>query len=55
MSWVLKSKKGGGFPKLAGSEFQTAEAMKLKERSPTDFRLRFMDFQKFLIRKLEGS
>ena len=43
----MKSKKGGGFLKLAGTEFQTAEAMKLKERSPTDLRLLFWDFQKF--------
>ena len=30
----------GKFLRLAGSEFQTDSAMKLKERSPKDFRFR---------------
>ena len=33
-------REGGKFRKLAGSEFQTVGAMKLKEQSPTDLRLR---------------
>ena len=37
----------GKFRKLAGSEFKTAGAMKLKEQSPTDLRLRFGIFKIF--------
>ena len=36
----FKSEKVGRFRKLAGNEFQTVGAMKLRERSPTDLRLR---------------
>ena len=31
----------GRFRKLAGNEFQTVGAMKLRQQSPTDLRLRF--------------
>ena len=47
MSLAFKSEREGRFHKLAGSKFQTVGAMKLKERSPTDLRLLFWDFQKF--------
>ena len=47
MSWALKSERVGRFRKLAGSEFQTVGAMKLKERSPTDLRLRSGIFKSF--------
>ena len=45
MSWALKSERVGRFRKLAGNEFQTVGAMKLKERSPTDLRLRLGIFK----------
>ena len=47
MSWALKSERVGRFGKLAGNEFQTVGAMKLKERSPTDLRLRSGIFESF--------
>ena len=47
MSWALKSERVGRFLKLAGNEFQTVGKLKLKERSPTDFRLRLEIFQSF--------
>ena len=47
MSWLLKSERVGRFRKLAGNEFQTVGAMKLKERSPTDLRLRLGIFKSF--------
>ena len=47
MSWALKSERVGRFRKLAGNEFQTVEAMKLKERSPTDLRLHLGIFKSF--------
>ena len=34
MSWALKSERVGRFRKLAGNEFQTVGAMKLKEKRP---------------------
>ena len=37
----------GRFRKLAGNEFQTVGAMKLKEWSPTDLRLLFGIFSSF--------
>ena len=37
----------GGFRNLAGNEFQTAGAMKLKERSPTDLTMRLGIFKSF--------
>ena len=40
MSWALKSERVGRLRKVTGSEFQTVGTMKLKERSPTDLRLR---------------
>ena len=43
----MKSERVGRFRKLAGNEFQTAGAMKLKERSPTDLRLRLGIFKSF--------
>ena len=43
----MKSESVGRFCKLAGSEFQTVGAMKLKERSPTDLRLRLGIFKSF--------
>ena len=36
---VLNSGRVGRFCRLAGSEFQTDGAMKLKKRSPKDFKL----------------
>ena len=39
MSWALKSERVRRFHKLAGSEFQTGGAKKLKEQYPTDLRL----------------
>ena len=47
MSWTLKSERVGRFRKLAGNEFQTAGAMKLKKRSPIDLRLRLGIFNSF--------
>ena len=47
MSWALKSERVGRFGKLAGNEFQTGGAIKLKERSPTDLRLRLGIFKSF--------
>ena len=47
MSWLLKSERVGRFRKLEGNEFQTVGAMKLKERSPTDLRLRLGIFKSF--------
>ena len=46
MSWALKSERVGKVRKLAGSEFQTVGAMKLKERSP-NLRLRLGIFKNF--------
>ena len=43
----MKSERVGRFRKLAGNEFQTVEAMKLKERSPTDLRLHLGIFKSF--------
>ena len=40
-----RTEKLGRFCKLAGSEFQTVGAMKLKERSPTDLRLHLEIFK----------
>ena len=40
LGFELKSERVGRFRKLAGNEFQTIGAMELKERSPTDLRLR---------------
>ena len=37
----------GEIPQMAGSEFQTVGAMELKERSPTDLRLRLGIFKSF--------
>ena len=48
MSWALKWVRVGRFGKLAGREFQTVGAMKLKEWSPTNLRLRFGIFKGFL-------
>ena len=36
----MKSDRVGRFRSVAGSEFQTDGAIKLRERSSTDFRLR---------------
>ena len=47
MNWALKSERVGRFHKLAGSEFKADGAKKLKERSPTDLRLRLAIFTKF--------
>ena len=47
MSWALKSERVERFRKLAGNEFQTDGAMKLKERSTTDLRLRVGIFKSF--------
>ena len=43
----MKSERVGRFRKLAGNEFQTARAMKLKERWPTDLRLHLGMFKSF--------
>ena len=43
----MKSQRVGRLRKLAGNEFQTVGAMKLKERSPTDLRLRLGIFTSF--------
>ena len=43
----LSSERVGGFRKLAGSEFQTVGAMKLKELSPTHSKLRLGIFTSF--------
>ena len=48
MSWALKSERVGRFRKLAGNEFQTVGAVKLKEQSPTDLRLHLGIFKSFL-------
>ena len=40
LSWALKSERVGRFRKLAGSEYQTVGAMKLKEQSPAYLKLR---------------
>ena len=45
MSWALKSERVGRFRKLAGNAFQTVRSIKLKERSPTDLRLRLGSFK----------
>ena len=52
LSWALKSEaerteKLGRFCKLAGSEFQTVGARKLKEQWPTDLRLHLGIFENF--------
>ena len=47
MSRALKSERVRRFRKLGGNEFQTVGAMKLKERSPTDLRLRLGIFKSF--------
>ena len=47
LSRDLKSEREGSFRKLAGSEFQADEAMKLKEHEPTDFRLHLGIFNIF--------
>ena len=41
----MKSEREGRFRKLAGSEFQTVGAMKLKERSPTDLKMHLEIFK----------
>ena len=43
----MRSERVGRFRKLAGNEFQTVGAMKMKERSPTDLRLRLGIFKSF--------
>ena len=43
----MKSERVGRFRKLACNEFQTVGAMKLKERLPTDLRLRLGIFKSF--------
>ena len=43
----MKSEREGRFHKRAGSKFQTVGAMKLKERSPEDVRLRLGIFKSF--------
>ena len=43
----MKSERVGRLCKLAGNEFQTVGAMKLKERSSTDLRLRLGIFKRF--------
>ena len=47
LNWALKSEGVERFRKLAGNEFQTTGAMKLKERSPTDLTLRLGIFKSF--------
>ena len=47
MSWVLNPDRVGRFHRLAGREFQTDGAIKLKESSPKDFKLRFGIFKSF--------
>ena len=47
MSWALRSERDRGFRKLAGNEFQTVGALKLKEQSPTDSKLRLGIFTSF--------
>ena len=44
----MKSERVGRSRKLAGNEFQTVGATKLKERSPTDVRLPLGIFKSFL-------
>ena len=53
LSWVLKSERVGRLRKLAGNEFQAVGAMKLKERSPTDLRLRLGIFKSFSFYQLK--
>ena len=48
MSGALKAERVRRVRKNACNEFQTVGAMKLKERSPTDFRLRLGIFKSFL-------
>ena len=43
----MKSERVRKFPKLAGNEFQTAGAMKPKERLSTDLRLHVGIFKSF--------
>ena len=52
MSRALKSDRVGRFYKLAGSEFQTDGAKKLKEWSPTDLRQCFGIFKSFSLEDL---
>ena len=43
----MKSERMGRFHKLAGNEFQTVGAIRLKERLSTDLRLRLGIFKSF--------
>ena len=54
MSWALKSERVGRFRKLAGTEFQTVGAMKLKERANRS-EIAFRDFQELFARSSEGA